>query len=85
MKKTQKQIVWEKLRNDGEITNLWAIQNQIWRLGAVIKVLRDEGKEIDGDFLPGSKNFQYTINLAMQPKRFLRVEVRDGVAYKIFG
>lgn len=85
MKKSQKQIVWEKLRNDGEITNLWAIQNHIWRLGAVIKVLRDEGKQIDGDYLRGTKNFQYTIDLASQPKRFLRVDVRDGVAYKVYG
>lgn len=74
MKRTQKQVVKSKLREDGEITNLWCIQNNIWRLGAIIHEIRKEdGWDIDGDFVEGSKNFCYTLKDA--PKRIVRMEI----------
>ncbi len=45
-KKTQKEIVLEKLEKEGKITNLWCIQHGIWRLSDVILHLRNEGHEI---------------------------------------
>lgn len=59
--KTQKQKVIDKLLANGEITNLWAIEHHMLRLGAIIKLLRDTGWQIDGDFLPGTKNFCYRL------------------------
>lgn len=50
MKKTQYEIVKEKLGRDGYVSNFWAISHYILRLGAIIKVLRDEGIEIEGMF-----------------------------------
>lgn len=80
MKNTQKQRVKEKLLADGEVTNVWAIQHQMLRLGAIINVLRAEGWVIDGDYLPGTKNWQYT--LRDRPKRpksvFTQFRLPDG-------
>mgnify|MGYP001615154330 CR=1 FL=1 len=67
MKKTQKSIIADKLKADGEVSNLWAITNNIWRLGAVIKNLRDSGWEISGDYIPGTKVWNY--KLLSAPKR----------------
>lgn len=47
MKLTQLQIIKNKLDSDGVISNLWAIQQGIWRLGARIKELRDDGLNIE--------------------------------------
>lgn len=64
---TQEQQVKEMLGKYGYVTNFWAIQNYILRLGAIIKNLRDDGIEIEGMFgakLNGTprshaKNFYY--------------------------
>jgi len=47
---TQREIVLKKLKNEGTITNMWAIQNGIWRLGARIAELRTEGLNIETEF-----------------------------------
>ena len=61
--KTQQEIVLEKLIREGEVSNKWAIFNGIWRLGAVICKIREEGFKIEGDYevVNGrkSKNFIY--------------------------
>ena len=46
-KQTQESVVLRKLKRDGKIRNLWAIQNRIWRLSAVVFNLRAEGHRID--------------------------------------
>jgi len=56
-KKTQKETVWKMLQDYGEIYNLWAFENGIWRLGAIIHKLRNEGKEIETD--DSRKNCRY--------------------------
>lgn len=82
---TQKDRVWKKLCDDGEIDNLWAIEHYMLRLGALIKVLRDEGKEIDGCFIPGTKNFRYTIDLVKRPKKIVGWDTSTGLARPIYG
>jgi len=61
--KTQQDIVLEKLIREGEVSNKWAIFNGIWRLGAVIHSIREQGFNIIGDYevVNGrkSKNFIY--------------------------
>ncbi len=47
---SQKQTVKQILEKDGEINNLWCLQNGIWRLGAVIKDLRDDGMDIETEY-----------------------------------
>ena len=49
-KKSQVEIVREKLYREGEVNNLWALTSGIWRLGAVIKILRDDGENIETEF-----------------------------------
>lgn len=46
MKKTQEQTVKEALAQHGFVTNLWAIENYILRLGAIIHELRKQGIDI---------------------------------------
>lgn len=50
MKKTQCDVVRNKLEKEGEISNFWAFQNYILRLGARIKNLRDNGMQIIGSY-----------------------------------
>lgn len=48
MKKTQLEVVREMLQKEGHISNVWAFQHYILRLGAIIHTLRhDEGMEIE--------------------------------------
>lgn len=44
---SQKEYVKNKLLTDGEISNLHCIQHGIWRLGALIHLLREEGHDIE--------------------------------------
>lgn len=69
MKKTQKQVVLEKLEKEGEVTNFWAFNNYILRLGAIIHELRKEGKQIitKYDGRSGHKNCRYI--LVGEPKQ----------------
>lgn len=46
MKKSQEQIVKETLAQHGFVTNFWAINNYILRLGAIIHELRKQGYKI---------------------------------------
>ena len=68
MKKTQLQIVRERLEKYGYVDNFWAIKNYILRLGAVVYDLRQEGLEIEGAFgkalgkkRPNWKNYYYLL------------------------
>ena len=59
--KSQKQIVIDKLKSDGEITNLFCITNGIWRLSDIILHLRRDGYKIEGGFIEGTKNYKYSM------------------------
>jgi len=66
MKKSQAQTVLARIEEVGYVDNLWAKDNYILRLAAVIKDLKDAGKEFDGEYgkklgysKPNWKNFYY--------------------------
>ena len=90
MKQTQRQIVIDKLEQDGEVSNLWAIQNYILRLGAIIHGLRQEGWELEGKFgkergeeRANWKNYYYRlISKPEKPKpiQYVPVEI-EGVMH----
>lgn len=52
MKKSQKQIVKDKLLNKGEVNNLDCINSGIWRLSDIILHLRKEGLNIQTIYHP---------------------------------
>lgn len=49
-KKTQRQLVLNRLQETGTVDNFWAIQHYILRLGAIICELRKQGMTIHGAF-----------------------------------
>ena len=62
--KTQRDLVVSKLREEGVVSNLWAWNNQIWRLGARIHDLRQEGWNIRTEYKneTGKKNCHYYLD-----------------------
>ncbi len=60
-KKTQKEIVLEKLETEGCVDNFWAFRNYILRLGAIVHDLRQEGYNIETEYkgTEGRKNCHY--------------------------
>lgn len=80
---TQKAVVLSKLKKEGAISNLFAIQNGIWRLGAVIKDLRDEGYDIETDYQP-SKSKITTYRFKSKPKVIYKVEGRPELTIKSY-
>lgn len=56
---TQKERVLDKLLAVGYISNFWAIENRILRLGAVIAELKEDGYSFRGEYLENSKNYCY--------------------------
>ena len=74
---SQKSIVLAKLKSEGSISNLWAIQNGMWRLGAIIKDLRDEGFDIETDYQP-SKTKVTTYRFKSKPKEVTLYKLPDG-------
>jgi len=45
--KSQKQIIIEKLKEDGQVSRNWALSNYISRLSAIIYNLKDIGWEFE--------------------------------------
>lgn len=80
---TQKNLILKKLKDEGAVSNLWAIQNGIWRLGAIINVLREEGYEIETDYQP-SKSKVTTYRFKSKPKVIYRVEGRPELEIKTY-
>lgn len=70
--KTQKEIVIEKLLNEGKIDNFYCIHHYILRLGAIIHQLRNEGWEIISEWGEGreKKNMYYVLVKAPELKLF---------------
>jgi len=86
MKKlSQKEIVKKKLRDEGVITNKWAIDNGMWRLGAIIKDLRDEGLEIETEYNTAKvgKNTHYYLKTLVK-KVVYKIEGREDLIVKLF-
>lgn len=63
MKKTQKDIVIQLLRENGNVSNFWAFNNYILRLASIISNLRKEGWEIETEYegTVGKKNCKYIL------------------------
>jgi len=61
MKVTQKQKIIERFKQDGFVTNFWAIDNYILRLASIISMLRKEGWNIKTEYkgVKGHKNCKY--------------------------
>jgi helix-turn-helix protein len=76
MKTTQRQQVLEKLKSDGEVSNVWAVQHHIFRLSERIRELKEEGYGIDAEYIPGTKTYEYTLN--SRPKQVVYVPVDMG-------
>lgn len=58
-KQSQKEIVLNQLYKKGFVSNFWAIDNYILRLGDIIFRLRmEECLEIEGDFAKNISNFK---------------------------
>jgi len=59
---TAKQKIIDILYRDGVIDNYFVIDNRITtRLGAYINSLSKKGWEFTGEFLKGTKNYQYIV------------------------
>lgn len=59
---TAKQKIIDILFRDGAIDNYFAIDSRLTtRLGAYINVLSKQGWEFTGDYLKGTKNYQYVV------------------------
>ena len=85
MKKTQTQIVLDRINEVGYVDNFWAIQNYILRLGGIIYKLRKDGMNFSGAFGKELgkeraywKNYYYTyVNLT--PTSFIPAsEISEG-------
>lgn len=61
-RKSQQDVVIDKLTLDGHVSNFWAIENYILRLGAIICQLRKQGWEFETSWGKDSerKNYYYT-------------------------
>lgn len=79
MKLTQEAKVINQLKQYGYVTNVWAFQHQILRLGAIIKKLRDKGYKIDGDYISGTKNWRYELIETAKKKIYIYDLGEDGV------
>jgi len=62
-KLTQSERVVQQLNANGAVTNFWAIDNYILRLGAIICQLKKEGWDFETGYSEGQdrKNFKYTV------------------------
>lgn len=59
---TAKQQIIDILFRDGAIDNYFCIDNRLTtRLGAYINSLSKQGWEFTGDYLKGTKNYQYNV------------------------
>lgn len=78
---TQKDKIIAKLKKDGFADNFWAFENRVTlRLGAVINELRKDGWEIDGAYIPGTKNFKYSLKKKIPKYKWIEIE-KDGIKY----
>jgi hypothetical protein len=82
---SQIRTIKKKLSEEGEVTNAWAVENNILRLGAIIHTLRRDRSlnwTIKGDYIKGTKNYKYV--LVNRPKRIVSWDTSTGVAIPIW-
>lgn len=63
-KPTQIDVVADKLKQDGEITNVWAFEHFILRLSNKIRALEALGWKFDKEksgYIEGTKNWRYVL------------------------
>lgn len=72
---TQRDRIIAKLKQDGEITNVWATQHHIFRLSERMRELQELGWQFDADFVRenGKKTGTYRYVLKGQPQPKPRV------------
>lgn len=63
LKKTQFQVVWEKLRTTGMITRDWCLKRNITRLSAYMKVIKNSGVKFSAnyDITPTKRDYVYRL------------------------
>lgn len=71
-KNSQRKIIERKLKEQGYVDNVWAFNNYILRLGAIIHELRQDGWEIDTNYKneTGHRNCHYILVKAPELKLF---------------
>lgn len=69
-KKSQKDVIADKLEKEGLVTNIWAFHNYILRLGAIIHSLRQDDWEIDTS-MEGPNHNQAVYTLKSMPEKVL--------------
>ena len=70
--KNQKQMIINKLKDDGFVSRNWALQNFCSRLGAIINKLKNEGWEFDARYTKTENGMDYTYYTTKMP--FHKVE-----------
>lgn len=81
MKRTQKEWVVEKLREDGFVSRNACLKNYVSRLSAIIAVLEAEGFAFDAKFVDGERGRDYIYRVVSTPqKQVSKVEQINGVA-----
>lgn len=72
MKKTQRDRIRSELLATGSVTNVWAVQNGIFRASERIRELQAEGMAIEGDWVRvdgrRTQTFRYTLVGGPKPK-----------------
>ena len=86
-KNTQKAWILKQLRENGRITRNECLKNFISRLGARISDLKEEGWNIEGEFIktPNGKDYVYTLADDQRKKEQVVVHLPNGavrVEYK---
>lgn len=77
----QRDRITAKLKEDGEITSVWAMQHGIFRLSERIRELEEVGWSFNKSFveIDGRKTKTYRYTVADRPKRVVYdLVVRDG-------
>ncbi len=61
IRKTNIEKVREQLSKKGYVTNVWAFEHYVLRLGDIIFKLRKAGWDITGNYVPKTKNWKYKL------------------------
>lgn len=78
MKNSQLQLVKKQLLETGQVSRNWCLQNYISRLSALVLLLKEDGFEIEGEFVktPKGKDFIYKLKSSPYKKKEYFVEGR---------
>lgn len=76
MKKTQLEQIKKQLLEHGKVSRNECLRNYISRLGAIIHTLRQQGFDIEGDYVKTDYGKDYVYKLKSSP--YKKVEYRVG-------